>query len=102
MCKQPERPQCQATIQDFNDGATRYNLVRVMVVPDVRRCNRKATSRVGHLCLCTQHMKLAKDGLIDESGEVEDRSVIRDVRKYPKKFPDGMHRWAKNIHPELL
>jgi hypothetical protein len=95
------KPQCQATIEDYENG-TRNNLVRVIVVPLSRRCTKKATSRFAHLCLCTQHLKLAVDGLIEESGNVAPRGDIRNVRDYPKHHLNGLYPWAKNIKPELL
>lgn len=97
----PEPIQCQATVEDYEHGSY-YNLSRPFTVPKNRQCNRKARFKLGALCLCTQHTKLAQDGLVDEDGEVATRSVIRDVRKYPKKFPSGMYRWARDLTPEEI
>lgn len=87
---------CQATINDYENGQ-RFNLARVFVVPKQRSCKRQATHRIGSLCLCLQHKQLALDGLIDEAGNMASRSVIRDVRRYPKKFPGGIFTWARGL-----
>jgi hypothetical protein len=58
-------------------------------------CSRMAKERVGHLCLCTQHAKLARDGLIDENGHVAHPAARADVRRYPRHFPGGLYHWLK-------
>lgn len=92
---------CQAVVEDYENG-THYNLSRSFTTPDHRPCSRYARSKVGKLCLCALHTKLALEGLIDESGQVATRSVLHDVRKYPKKFPNGVYCWARNLKAEEL
>jgi hypothetical protein len=92
---------CQAIVQDWAN-ATRYNLARQIRVAPRKPCSRNAVSKVGPLCLCRAHAQLALDGLIDETGEVEDRSVLADVRHYPKKFPNGVHRWQLGLEAVAL
>lgn len=92
---------CQAQVQDFAN-AQRYNLRRALLVADYKPCSRGAINRLGKLVLCRVHTKLALDGLIDESGQVEDRSVLRDVRRFPDKFPGGVHRWTRDLKPEPI
>ncbi|HSN25522.1 MAG TPA: hypothetical protein VLT45_04530 [Kofleriaceae bacterium] len=87
---------CQAIVQDWAN-ATRYNLSRQLRVAPSKPCSRNAVSKVGPLCLCRTHVRLALDGLIDEEGRVEDRSVLADVRHYPSKFPNGVHRWQLGL-----
>lgn len=86
---------CQAIINDYENG-TRYAPQRV-TVPKQRPCTRAAVVRFGKLYLCTQHHGLARAGLIAEGGAVESRPVIADVRRYPKKFPHGVHAWQKDV-----
>jgi hypothetical protein len=101
MKAKPEPVKCQATIEDFENG-THYNLSRSFTVPEHRQCRRNARSKVGTLCFCASHTKLAFDGLIDESGTVASRSVIADVRRYPKKFPKGVYHWAQKLTAEEI
>lgn len=97
----PAKVKCQATIEDFANG-THYNLSRSFTTPEHRQCSRYAKSKVGKLCLCALHAKLALEGLVDEDGTVATRSVLADVRKYPKKFPQGVYHWARNLKAEEL
>lgn len=97
----PPKQKCQATIEDYKNG-TSYNLARSFTVPEHRGCNRYATSKLGKLCLCALHTKLACEGLVDESGNVATRSVLADVRRYPKKFAGGIYSWAKDLTPEEI
>lgn len=97
----PAPPQCQAIVEDYENG-TRYNISPPCTVPKAKQCSRKARAKLGKLCLCNLHTKLAQEGLVDEDGEVATRSVLRDVRKYPKKFPQGIYRWAKDLIPEEI
>lgn len=98
--KQPKQL-CQATVEDFENG-THYNLTRSFTVPEHRSCKRNAKVKLGSLCLCTLHAKLAKDGLVEEDGTVASRSVIADVRRYPTKFAGGIYKWAKDLMPEEI
>jgi hypothetical protein len=101
LSKKPEPVKCQAVIEDYENG-THYNLSRSFTAPDHRQCRRNARSKVGTFCFCAMHAKLALDGLIDEGGQVATRSVIADVRKYPKKFPQGVYHWARNLTAEEI
>jgi hypothetical protein len=40
---------------------------------------------------------MAREGLIMESGHVADRRDIRNVRRYPKKFPHGLYSWVRKL-----
>lgn len=65
-------------------------------------CTRNAVAKLGALSMCAAHVKLALEGLIDESGKVADRGSLRDVRRYPNKFRGGLYSWAKDLKPEPL
>jgi hypothetical protein len=97
----PARPACAATVEDYANG-THYNLSRPFTAPEIRPCSRAAKFKLGTLCLCATHTKLAQDGLVEDDGTVATRSVRADVRKYPKKFPSGVYKWAKNLTPEEI
>jgi hypothetical protein len=97
----PEPIKCQAVIEDFENG-THYNLSRSFTVPEHRPCRRNARSKIGTLCFCTLHTRLALEGLIDDDGQVASRSVIQDVRKYPKKFTNGIYSWARGLKAEEI
>ena len=92
---------CQAVIEDHKNG-TRYNLSRVISVPDVRPCSFSATCKIGPLHLCSRHGELAKEGMIDNNGRVPSRSEIEIARKYPKRFPHGLFSWARDFKLERL
>jgi hypothetical protein len=93
--------QCQAEIKDYANG-NRFNLSRVVVIPDLRKCSRKAVQRLGKFCFCKKHTELALEGLIDDDGSVADPTSIRTARKYPKKYPSGLYSWTKSLIPEPL
>lgn len=92
---------CAAIIEDYANG-TRNNLVRVIVTPKSRVCSREATCRLGHLRLCWQHGKLAKEGLVDDDGRVAPRGDLRAVRDNPRHYPDGLYQWARHFVLEKL
>ncbi len=94
-------PRCAAIIEDYERG-TRNNLSRVTVTPASRSCSRGATCAIGKLHLCTQHGKLAVDGLVDEDGQVAPRGDLRAVRDNPRHFPNGLYSWARGLVLEKL
>ena len=87
---------CAAIVEDYANG-TRNNLVRVIVTPKSRACARAATCVLGHLKLCTQHGKLAKEGLVDDDGHVAPRGDLHAVRDNPRHFPNGLYQWARGL-----
>jgi len=97
----PPKQKCQATVEDYKNG-TSYNLARAFTVPKHRQCSRYATSKVGTLCLCALHTRLALEGLVEENGDVATRSAIADVRRYPNKFVGGLYSWARDLKPEEI
>lgn len=87
---------CAAIIEDYANG-TSNNLVRMIVTPKARACSRAATCKLGKLYLCAQHGKLAKEGLVDEHGNVAPRGDLRAVRANPRSFPRGLYGWARGL-----
>lgn len=71
-------------------------------MPKHQQCSRYAKSKVGKLCLCALHTKLALEGLVEEDGTVATRSALADVRRYPHKFADGLYSWAKGLKAEEI
>lgn len=90
---------CQAQVQRV---VGHYNLRRYLAEYEYGPCKFNACATLGKLHLCTKHTKLALEGLVDETGEVADRGALRDVRRYPHKFPEGLYRWAKGLEPKAL
>lgn len=99
-CELPSRQpgMCSAIVESdrHEDGAKHYSRQRVIVYGH-KRCSRKGVGHIGHLDFCTTHARLAREGLIDENGQVASKSEIRDVRNYPTKFPGGLYRWARDL-----
>lgn len=62
-----------------------------------RQCKRNAAQKVGHLQLCSQHAKMAREGLIDSDAHVAPEQSIADVRRYPAKFPHGLYDWLPTV-----
>jgi hypothetical protein len=99
--QKPARVACQATVEDYENG-THYNIARPFTVPKIKLCSRAAKFKLGTLCLCALHTKLAQDGLVEDNGTVATRSVRADVRRYPKKFVGGIYSWARDLTPEEI
>jgi hypothetical protein len=98
----PEPPslgKCAAFIDDWVKLAYRASIQRI-TVPGVKPCSRRAKETVGHLALCGCHARMAREGLIDENGNVASRADIANVRKYPKGFPNGIYNWAKKLRED--
>lgn len=97
-------PKCQAAVERITGHSTVAGMRRGarMVHTEYGPCTRKATAKLGPLCLCTQHVKLAREGLVDEDGQVAERGAMRDVRRYPDKFRGGLYAWARDLEPEPL
>lgn len=85
-----------AVFEDTANG-TRYNISRVIVTYQSKRCSREETTDVGHLHLCAQHAELAVKGLIDQDGNCASVAERRDVSRYPKKYPRGLFHWAQEL-----
>ena len=92
---------CAATIEDYANG-TSYNLSRVIAAPASRACSRAASCKRGHLHLCAQHGKLAAEGLVDADGHVAPRGDLRAVRDNPRRFPQGLYAWARDLTLEKI
>ncbi len=90
---------CQAQVERIK---SRLNLRPVIITTEYGPCTYNAVATVGKLHLCTVHVRLALSGLIDEAGTVAERGALRDVRKYPKKFPRGLFQWAEGLEPIAL
>jgi hypothetical protein len=85
---------CQATVDDWERGG--YHATRQRIhQPGTKACPRSCVEQVKHLCLCTTHARMAREGLIDETGRVANRADITNVRRYPKQFPRGLYHWAQ-------
>lgn len=84
--------QCEAVIEDFESGM--YYRPQRVAIPTHRQCSKSAVGQVKHLHLCATHLRLTRDGLVDERGQVAPRLSIRDVRRYPEKFRGGLYDWA--------
>jgi hypothetical protein len=86
--------QCQAIIEDWDRPSYRAGPQRI-TAPGHRRCSRTAKVRIKHLEFCTVHAQLAREGMIDDKGQVAHKSDIRAVRRWPHGFPNGLHSWAR-------
>lgn len=96
-----EKPRCAAIVEDYENG-TSYNLSRVIAAPAARPCSRSARCKLGHLQLCGQHGKLAKEGLVDDGGHVAPRGDLRAFRDNPRRFPRGLYSWARDLALEPI
>jgi hypothetical protein len=84
-------PGCIATVES-DEGVPSYSMQRIRVTR-AKRCDRKATKKIGHLDLCTVHARMAREGFVDELGGVSSSSDIANARKYPRNFPGGFNNW---------
>jgi len=84
---------CQAIVEDWEHLSYFAGPQRI-TCPGHKPCSREAKGVVKHLHLCTTHIRMAREGLVDARGHVAPKSMIRDVRRYPKKFPRGLYTWA--------
>ncbi|HET9061733.1 MAG TPA: hypothetical protein VFO62_00455 [Candidatus Binatia bacterium] len=92
------KPQCMAIVGTTSGhGAKHYSMQRIRVL-GAKQCSRAAIEHVGHLHLCRTHARLAREGMIDETGNTGSAQSIRDARAYPKKFPYGLFTWYTKQH----
>lgn len=89
---------CQAIIEDYRNGE-RYNLARVIVSPETRQCRFEAKSRLGKLCLCKTHVRLAYEGFVDVSGQVASKGDIAITRRRNESAP---YNWADELEAQPL
>lgn len=83
--------QCCARVET-TEGATQYTMQRIRTTV-AKRCSRKSVKKIGPLDLCTVHARMTREGLVDAHGNVADKGVCADVRRYPEKFPGGFYLW---------
>jgi len=91
-------PPCQAIVDDW-DRLSYYAPRQRVSVPGNKPCSRRSTEAVQHLHLCATHARLAREGLVAESGRVANQPDIRNVHRYPEKFPNGLYSWVQNHRP---
>ncbi len=96
MADQTKKAPCLAIVDDMEHLAY-YAPRQGLVQPGSKPCSHEAKETVGHLRLCATHARMAREGLIMESGRVADREDIRNVRRYPKKFPHGLYSWVRKL-----
>ena len=88
---------CQAICEDYDHPRYHASMQRI-IVPGSKPCSRKGVVKVKHLCLCTTHARMAKEGFIKDTGEVEGRNDIKEyrdraAREYSKRIKHGGSRW---------
>lgn len=97
MCSQAKSSGgCDAIVTDF-ENTTYYAPMQGIHNYGTKPCSRKGTEPVAHLCLCSVHARMAREGLVDKDGHVACRADIANVRRYPKKFPGGLYNWLANL-----
>lgn len=89
------KPQCQAIVDDWERLKVHAPRQRISL-PGDKPCSRRGAEQVEHLHLCSTHARMAREGLVMESGRVVNRDDIRNVHRwYPDSFPHGLHHWAQ-------
>jgi hypothetical protein len=71
---------CQCVMQSYT---TTWNIRPKVRMYEPKPCERKATETVGPLQFCAVHARVARDGLMPESGVMDDPSTVADRRKHP-------------------
>lgn len=84
--------QCDAIVEDVRRPIKSFSRQRV-TIPRWRQCESRTCEIVGHLGLCKVHARLAREGLVDQEGNVAKRADIANVRRYPQQFPGGLYHW---------
>lgn len=87
---------CRALIDDHAKAKSYSGLRRPTTTYGTKQCPRTGREQVKHLWLCPMHARMARTGLVDESGRVASRADIQTIRRYPKKFPRGLYHWAQD------
>jgi hypothetical protein len=86
--------QCQAIVDDWERLKVHAPRQRLSM-PGDKPCSRRATEPVEHLHLCSTHARMAREGLVMETGRVANKEDIRNVHRYPRSFPRGLYHWAQ-------
>jgi hypothetical protein len=97
---------CQAKIDDYERPAYRASMQRI-VAPGVKDCTRNAKVKLGFLYLCDTHARLAREGFVEEHGNVTTKNSIADVRRFNDRRRKGdarwqLYHWADDLTPEPL
>ena len=97
---------CQAKIDDYERPAYQASMQRI-TAPGVKNCTRNAKVKLGDLCLCDVHTRLAREGFVDVTGEVTTKNSIADVRRSNDRRRKGVplwkiHHWADGLKAEPL
>lgn len=64
---------------------------------DARKCCHKAKEKVGHLDLCTVHARMAREGLLDETGYTGQPADLANRRN----IPSLRYTWMPKIDPKV-
>lgn len=97
---------CEAKIDDYDRPAYQASMQRI-TAPGVKRCTRNAKVKLGDLCLCAAHARLAHEGFVDEGGNVVTKNSIADVRRSNDRRRSGtplwkLHKWSEGLQEQPL
>ena len=93
-----ETTPCQAICEDYENPRYHASMQRI-ICPGSKSCSRKGTVQVKHLTLCKTHARMAKEGLIEKSGQTVGRNDARDWReKAYREYKKALERFRKNRH----
>lgn len=75
--------------------------------PGTKNCTRNAKVKLGALCLCDAHARLAREGFVEETGRVTTKNSIADVRRSNDHRRKGapllkLNGWANELKAEPL
>jgi len=70
-----------------------YNLQRWTRAYDSKPCRNKARYVLGHLRLCSVHLRMAEDGVLPRDGVVPHPMDRRNIRDNPRLS----HTWAQGL-----
>lgn len=96
--KKPE-VKCQALVERLRTLTGIRGTPREVDPHQKPACQRNAAEQVGHLHLCRQHARLARQGFVEHDGSVVSVNTRNDYARYPKKFTSPACNWWPDANP---
>lgn len=98
MTKKIDLGTCQA--ETYVEG-TGYNLIRYIRTWNSKPCDKKAKVKLGELCVCGTHERLAREGFIGQKGQGVDPGQRADYRRNRHVTSGPFGRWVDQLEAEV-
>jgi hypothetical protein len=93
-----KRTRCEATVEDYERPAFHWH--GKVMSPGAKQCSRYSVEVIGKIALCRTHLRMAREGFVEPTGDVRSKLDIRAARSHPAMHPHGLCNWVHKLPRE--